>query len=112
MSATGEVVTARPWLPVGYGRCTTGVWSVSMTASLDRVIDDGDARGVGTAVAAATGTRLVLVSVRDLRLSVTVEESVDDMLDAGALFGAYEQAVADAGYEIGSWESAQLHPAS
>ena len=34
------------------------------------------------------------------------------MLDAGALFGAYERAVADAGYEIGSWESAQLHPTS
>ncbi len=81
-----------------------------MTVSLDRVIEDRDARVVGTAVAAATGTRLVLVSVHDLRLSVTLEETVDDMLDAGELFHAYEQAVAEAGYAIGCWEAAQLHP--
>lgn len=83
-------------------------WSVTLTTVLDQPVSDADARRVAAAVATTTGTQLVSVLAQSLMLSIVVEESNDDLPDATALFSAYEQAVAVAGYAIVSWEAVEL----
>lgn len=85
-----------------------GAWSVMLTAVLDRSVTEVAAWQVAAAVAAATDTRLVSVVLSDLTLSVLVAQRGGELPDAAALFGAYEAAVADAGYLIASWKAVEL----
>jgi hypothetical protein len=84
------------------------MWSVTLTAVLDRSMTDHQAWQVATEVAARSATRLTAAVATDVTLAVVVRESRDELPDAAALFSAYERAVVSAGYAIVSWEAVEL----